>query len=256
MSVNRVHITDTEPSAEYSVEYSVEVPTDSSHAAARTRDVTVLRSSCCRCLPRAVRLTFTPESLERLYQSYFRRQRQENLLVLALFAALFNSFIIIMCAVVYTEDKLAMVVVAAVGLAADVVLFLICWLRKLPASPVWRGAVPYILWLMIAIHILCYMCLNYERFPQASDSAGWQAFFSFSSFLTLPLNLVPLILLTALSCGIHTLVLGVTVAQSIEDNLQGPMLVRQVKMALHKVVNDEAPARSKVLQVVDQVCRA
>uniref|UniRef100_A0A671WZ55 Adenylate cyclase type 3 n=1 Tax=Sparus aurata TaxID=8175 RepID=A0A671WZ55_SPAAU len=216
------------PSAEYSVEYSVEVPTDSSHAAARTRDVTVLQSSCCRCLPRAVRLTFTPESLERLYQSYFRRQRQENLLVLALFAALFNSFIIIMCAVVYTEDKLAMVVVAAVGLAADVVLFLICWLRKLPASPVWRGAVPYILWLMIAIHILCYMCLNYERFPQASDSAGWQAFFSFSSFLTLPLNLVPLILLTALSCGIHTLVLGVTVAQSIEDNLQGPMLVRQL----------------------------
>uniref|UniRef100_A0A671WX25 Adenylate cyclase type 3 n=1 Tax=Sparus aurata TaxID=8175 RepID=A0A671WX25_SPAAU len=228
MSVNRVHTTDTEPSAEYSVEYSVEVPTDSSHAAARTRDVTVLQSSCCRCLPRAVRLTFTPESLERLYQSYFRRQRQENLLVLALFAALFNSFIIIMCAVVYTEDKLAMVVVAAVGLAADVVLFLICWLRKLPASPVWRGAVPYILWLMIAIHILCYMCLNYERFPQASDSAGWQAFFSFSSFLTLPLNLVPLILLTALSCGIHTLVLGVTVAQSIEDNLQGPMLVRQL----------------------------
>ncbi|XP_073348789.1 adenylate cyclase type 3-like isoform X2 [Pagrus major] len=228
MSLNRVHTTDTEPSAEYSVEYSVEVPTDSSHAAARTRDVTVLQSSCCRCLPRAVRLTFTPESLERLYQSYFRRQRQENLLVLAMFAALFNSFIIIMCAVVYTEDKLAMVVVAAVGLAADVALFLICWLQKLPASPVWRGAVPYILWLMIAIHVLCYMGLNYERFPQASDSAGWQAFFSFSSFLTLPLNLVPLILLTALSCGIHTLVLGVTVAQRFEDNLQGPMLVRQL----------------------------
>ncbi|KAM8725228.1 adenylate cyclase type 3-like [Acanthopagrus schlegelii] len=228
MSVNRVHTTDMEPSAEYSVEYSVEVPTDSSHAATRTRDVTVLQTSCCRCLPRAVRLTFTPESLERLYQSYFRRQRQENLLVLALFAALFNSFIIIMCAVVYTEDKLAMVVVAAVGLAADVAVFLICWLRKLPASPVWRGAVPYILWLMIAIHVLCYMCLNYERFPQASDSAGWQAFFSFSSFLTLPLNLVPLILLTALSCGIHTLVLGVTVAQRNEDNLQGPMLVRQL----------------------------
>lgn len=233
MSLNRVHATDTEQSAEYSVEYSVQVPSDSSHGAARTREVTVLKSTCCRCLPRAVRLTFTPESLERLYQSYFRRQRQENLLVLVMFAALFNSFIIIMCAVVYTEDKLAMVVVAAVGLAADIVLYVLCWLQKLPTSPVSRGAVPYVLWFMVAVHVLCYMGLNYERFPHASDSVGWQAFFSFSSFLTLPLNLVALLLLTALSCGIHTLVLGVTVAQRFDDNLQGPMLVRQV----NKVMN-------------------
>ncbi|XP_049445687.1 adenylate cyclase type 3-like [Epinephelus fuscoguttatus] len=228
MSVNRVHATNPEQSAEYSVEYSVQVPSDPGHGAARTREVTVLQSGCCSCLPRAVRLTFAPESLERTYQTYFRRQRQENLPVLVIFAALFNSFIIIMCAVVYTEDKLAMVVVAAVALAADIVLYVLCWKQKLPASPVSRGAVPYILWLMVTVHVLCYMGLNYERFPQASDSVGWQAFFSFSSFLTLPLNLVPLLLLTALSCGIHTLVLGVTVAQRFEDNLQGPMLVRQL----------------------------
>ncbi|XP_041661391.1 adenylate cyclase type 3-like [Cheilinus undulatus] len=224
MSLNRVHTTDMEQSAEY----SVPVPSDSSHAAGRAREVTVLQSNCCRCLPRAVRLTFTPESLERIYQNYFRRQRQENLHMLGMFAALFNSFIIIMCAVVYTEDKLAMVVVAAVGLAADIVLYLLCFLQKLPTSPVWRGAVPYILWLMITVHVLCYMCLNYERFPQASDSVGWQAFFCFSCFLTLPLHLVSLLLLTALSCGVHTLVLGVTVAQRFEENLQGPLLVRQL----------------------------
>ncbi|XP_029281130.1 LOW QUALITY PROTEIN: adenylate cyclase type 3 [Cottoperca gobio] len=225
MSLNRVH-TDTEPSADYSVEYSVQLPSDPGHGGGRTHEVTVLRSS--RCLPRAVRLAFAPESLERIYQNYFRRQRQDNLLVLAMFAALFNSFIITMCAVVYTQDKLSMLVVAAVGLAADVVLYVLCWLQKLPASPVSRGAVPYILWLMITVHVLCYMGLNYERFPQGSDSVGWQAFFSFSSFLTLPLDLVPLLLLTALSCGIQTLVLGVTVAQRFEDNVQGAMLVRQL----------------------------
>lgn len=228
MSLNRVHTNTTEPSAEY----SVSVPTGSSHGAARAREVTASQSGCCPCLPCTVHLTFTPESLERLYQSYFRRQRQENLLALAMFAALFNSYIIIMCAVVYTEDKLAMVVVAAVGLAADVVFYVLCRLQKLPASPVSRGAVPYVLWLMITVHVLCYMGLNYERFSHASDAVGWQAFFSFSSFLALPLNLVPLVLLTALSCGIHTLVLGVTVAQRFEENLQGTMLVRQVIMTL------------------------
>lgn len=235
MSVNRIHTTDTEQPAEYSVEYSVQIPSDPGDGAGRSREVTVLQSSCCSCLPRAVRLTFAPESLERIYQNYFRRQRQENLLVLAVFAALFNSFIIIMCAVVYTRDKLAMVVVAVVGLAADVVLYGLCRLQKLPASPVLRGGVPYVLWLMVTVHVLCYLGLNNERFPQASDAVGWHAFFNFCSFLTLPLNLVPLLLLTAISCGIHTLVLGVTVAQRFEDNLQGPMLVRQVNMAPSKV---------------------
>uniref|UniRef100_A0A8C3FZX8 Adenylate cyclase type 3 n=1 Tax=Cyclopterus lumpus TaxID=8103 RepID=A0A8C3FZX8_CYCLU len=229
MSVNRVHATDPEPSsAEYSTDYSVQIPSDPGHAAGRSRDVTVLQSSCCRCLPRAVRLTFAPDSLERIYQNYFRRQRQENLLVLAALAALFNSFVIVMCAVVYTPDKLAMVVVAAVGLAADVALYALCRRRMLPASPVLRGAVPYVLWLMITVHVLCYLGLNHERFPHGSDAAGWHAFFSFCSFLTLPLDLVPLLLLTAISCGIHTLVLGVTVAQRFEDDLQGPMLVRQL----------------------------
>lgn len=180
-------------------------------------------------LPRAVRVSFTPDSLERLYQSYFRRQRQENLPVLAAFGALFNSFIIVMCAVVYSDEQRATVAAAAVGLAADAALCLLCWRRKLPASPVSRGAVPYLLWLMTTVHVLCYSGLNYERFPQASDSVGWQAFFSFSMFLTLPLKLVPLLLLAALSCGVHLLVLGVTVAQRLEDRLQGALLLRQVR---------------------------
>lgn len=225
MALNQVHTGNTE----YSVDYSAPAPSDSSHGAARASEVTTYRVGCCRCLPRTLHLVFKLDTLERLYQNYFRQQRQENLLVLALFAALFNAFVILMCVVVYTEDKVALVVVAAVGLAADVVLYVLCLLQKLPASPVWRGAVPYILWLMIAIHVLCYMALNYERFPHASDSVGWQAFFSFASFLTLPLNLVPLLLLTALSCGIHVLVLGVTVTQSLEESLQGPMFVRQVR---------------------------
>ncbi|XP_068199426.1 adenylate cyclase type 3 [Antennarius striatus] len=225
MSMNRVHSRDVQLSAEYPLESSVQIVCGSGRGAARTREVNVLQAGCCRCLPR---LSFAPESLERLYQNYFRRQRQENLGVLAMFAALFNSFIIIMCAVVYTDDKLAMVVVAAVGLAADAVLYALCWRQKLPTSAVSRGAVPYVLWLMIAVHVLCYMGLNYERYPHATDSVGWQAFFSFSCFLTLPLNLVPLLLLTALSCGVHTLVLGLIVARRLEENLQGTMLVRQL----------------------------
>lgn len=224
MALNQVHAENTE----HLVEYSASAPSASSHGAAQASEVTTYQVSCCPCLPPAVHLVFKQNTLERLYQNYFRQQRQENLLVLALFAALFNGFVIIMCAVVYTEDKVAMVVVAAVGLAADLVLYALCLLQKLPASPVCRGAVPYILWLMIAIHVLCYMALNYQRFPHASDSVGWQAFFSFCSFLTLPLDLVPLLLLTALSCGIHVLVLGVTVTQSFKDDLPGLMFVRQV----------------------------
>ncbi|XP_067097719.1 adenylate cyclase type 3-like [Osmerus mordax] len=198
------------------------------HGTAITHRVTVRKSGCCLCLPRVMRLTFSPESLELLYQIYFRRQRQETLLVLMMFAALFNCYIIIMCAVVYSQEKLAMIVVAAVGLTADIALYTVCSLGKLPASPVTRGAVPYLLWLMIAVHVLCYLGLNYQSFPRSSDAVGWQMFFCFSCFLTLPLKLVPLLLLSTLSCGIHTLVHGITIMRSLQDNLKGTMLVRQL----------------------------
>ncbi|CAL8313687.1 unnamed protein product [Lota lota] len=228
MALNTVFTIDTDNSAGNSREYSGQEAGQPDHGVARTNEVTVRQAGCCLCLPRVLRLTFAPLSLERLYQTYFRQQRQETIPVLVLFAALFNSYIIIMCSVVYTEDKLAMVVVAAIGLAVDIIFYVLGHLQKFPKAPVARGAVPYVLWLMVAVHVLCYMCLNYNRFPHASDSVGWQAFFSFSCFLTLPLNLVPLILLTALSCGLHTLILGVSVAQRLMDSQQGPMLVRQL----------------------------
>ncbi|XP_049901725.1 adenylate cyclase type 3 isoform X1 [Epinephelus moara] len=216
-----------EYSAEYSADCSVTLPSDPGQAVGRTHEVTVRSSGCCLCLPRFMRLTFAPESLENLYQTYFRRQRHETLLVLVVFAALFDSYIIVMCAVVYTSDKLASVLVASVGLAADIILYLLCRFGLLP-DRVSRRVVPYALWVLIAAQIFCYLGLNYARFHQASDTVGWQAFFSFSFFLTLPLRLTPIVLITAVSCGVHTLVLGVTIAQQQQEDIQGAALGRQL----------------------------
>ncbi|XP_078143358.1 adenylate cyclase type 3 [Centroberyx gerrardi] len=216
-----------EYSAEYSADCSVTLPSDPGQAVGRTHEVTVRSSGCCLCLPRFMRLTFAPESLENLYQTYFRRQRHETLLVLVVFAALFDSYIIVMCAVVYTGDKLASVVVASVGLAADILLYLLCRYGLLP-DRISRRVVPYALWVLIAAQIFCYLGLNYARFHQASDTVGWQAFFSFSFFLTLPLRLTPIVLITAVSCGVHTLVLGVTIAQQQQEDIQGAALGRQL----------------------------
>uniref|UniRef100_A0A668A7L7 Adenylate cyclase type 3 n=1 Tax=Myripristis murdjan TaxID=586833 RepID=A0A668A7L7_9TELE len=216
-----------EYSVEYSADCSVTLPSDPGQAVGRTHEVTVRSSGCCLCLPRFMRLTFAPESLENLYQTYFRRQRHETLLVLVVFAALFDSYIIVMCAVVYTSDKLASVVVASVGLAADIILYLLCRYGLLP-DRISRRVVPYALWVLIAAQIFCYLGLNYARFHQASDTVGWQAFFSFSFFLTLPLRLTPIVLITAVSCGVHTLVLGVTIAQQQQEEIQGALLANIV----------------------------
>ncbi|XP_035236309.1 adenylate cyclase type 3 isoform X2 [Anguilla anguilla] len=216
-----------ECSAEYSADCSVTLPSDPGQAVGRTHEVTVRSSGCCLCLPRFMRLTFAPESLENLYQTYFRRQRHETLLVLVVFAALFDCYVIIMCAVVYTRDKLATTLVATVGLLAHVLLYVLCRFGLLP-DRVARRVVPYALWVLIAAQIFSYLGLNFARFHQASDTVGWQAFFVFSSFLTLPLRLTPIVLITALSCAIHTLVLGVTIAQQQQEQLQGAALGRQL----------------------------
>ncbi|XP_077454053.1 adenylate cyclase type 3 isoform X1 [Stigmatopora argus] len=216
-----------EYSAEYSADCSVTLPSDPGQAVGRTHEVTVRSSGCCLCLPRFMRLTFAPESLENLYQTYFRRQRHETLLVLVVFAVLFDSYVIVMCAVVYTSDKLASVLVASVGLLAEVILYLLCRFGVLP-DRISRRVVPYALWVLIAAQIFCYLGLNFAQFHQASDTVGWQAFFSFSFFLTLPLRLTPIVLITAVTCGVHTLVLGVTIAQQQQEDIQGAALGRQL----------------------------
>lgn len=177
--------------------------------------------------PRFMRLKFNPESLEKVYQTYFLRQRQETLLVLIVFAALFNSFVIIMCAVVYSQDKLNMLAVAAGGLVSDILLYIVSRFRLLPEA-VSQSLVPYALWLLITVHVLCYFSLNFAGFHEAGDTVGWQIFFIFSFFLTLPLTLARIALLSALSCCAHTLLLGFTVAQRQQDKLQLTVLIRQV----------------------------
>ncbi|NXN94215.1 ADCY3 cyclase, partial [Rhinopomastus cyanomelas] len=216
-----------ECSAEYSADYSVSLPSDPEHGVARTHEVTVRNSGPCLCLPRFMRLTFAPESLENLYQTYFRRQRHETLLVLVVFAILFNCYVLVMCALAYNADKLAPALAAATGLVAHALLFILCKYKLLPER-VARRFLPYILWVLILAQIFCYLALNFSHSPEASDTVGWQAFFVFSFFITLPLRLAPIVLITAVSCGVHTLVLGVTVAQQQQDTLDEGTLLRQL----------------------------
>uniref|UniRef100_A0A8C0G212 adenylate cyclase n=1 Tax=Bubo bubo TaxID=30461 RepID=A0A8C0G212_BUBBB len=101
-------------------------------------------------------------------------------------------------------------------------------LGRLLPERVARRFLPYVLWVLILAQIFCYLGLNFSRSPEASDTVGWQAFFVFSFFITLPLRLAPIVLITAVSCGIHTLVLGVTVAQQRQDALDEGALLRQI----------------------------
>uniref|UniRef100_UPI00358F0C94 adenylate cyclase type 3 n=2 Tax=Myxine glutinosa TaxID=7769 RepID=UPI00358F0C94 len=202
-----------ECSAEYSAEYSVSVPSETGAALERNnRDVTVRSTGCCLCLPRFLRLTFRPESQENLYQTYFKRQRHDTLLVLVVFAALFDCYVIVMCTVRYSQDKLPRVLVASITLVANVSLAVLLWFRLLPVR-ILHKFIPYALWILIEGQIFCYMGLNFAGFHEASDSADWQAFFTYALFLTLPLRLTPVVFMSVFSCGIHTLVLGVTIVQ-------------------------------------------
>ncbi|XP_012582806.1 PREDICTED: adenylate cyclase type 3 [Condylura cristata] len=218
---------DPEYSAEYSAEYSVSLPSDPDRGVGRTHEISVRNSGSCLCLPRFMRLTFVPESLENLYQTYFKRQRHETLLVLVVFAALFDCYVVVMCAVVFSSDKLAPLMVAAVGLVLDIILFVLCKKGLLP-DRVTRKVVPYLLWLLITAQIFSYLGLNFTRAHAASDTVGWQAFFVFSYFITLPLSLSPIVVISVVSCVVHTLVLGVTVAQQQQDALNGLQLLREI----------------------------
>ncbi|XP_058282430.1 adenylate cyclase type 3 isoform X3 [Hylobates moloch] len=222
---------ETEYSAEYSAEYSVSLPSDPDRRVGRTHEISVRNSGSCLCLPRFMRLTFVPESLENLYQTYFKRQRHETLLVLVVFAALFDCYVVVMCAVVFSSHKLAPLAMAGIGLVLDIILFVLCKKGLLP-DRVTRRVVPYVLWLLITAQIFSYLGLNFAPTHAASDTVGWQVFFVFSFFITLPLSLSPIVIISVVSCVVHTLVLGVTVAQQQQEELKGMQLLREENLML------------------------
>ncbi|TUD52957.1 Adenylate cyclase type 3 [Bagarius yarrelli] len=205
---------------------SVKDPEDGGHSA-KARDATAPPSDRFSCLPRFLRLSFSPASLENVYQMYFRRQRQETLLVLVVFAVLFNCFVIVMSAVVYSADKMATVAAAGAGLGADVLLYMFCRFRVLPDA-VMRHVVPFLLWILISLHLLFYVGFNFGGFNEAGDAVGWQTFFTFSLFLTMPLPLTHILILAALTCSTHTALLAAVITLRWQGGLQSSVLIRQL----------------------------
>ncbi|XP_057243484.1 adenylate cyclase type 3-like [Malurus melanocephalus] len=211
-------------SAEYSAEYSLSFPSD----AERSRESPARRGGPCPCFPRSRRLSFSPESLEKLYQTYFRRQRHETLLVLVVFAALFDCYVLGMCAPGFSRpdrplEKLPLALGALAALLAHGALFVLLRARLLPER-LSRDFLPGALWALIAAQVWGYVALEFRDLPEAVDSLGWQAFFAFSCFLTLPLRLARIVLLTGASCGVHTLVLGIAALQRHGEPLDRGLL--------------------------------
>ncbi|XP_056344849.1 adenylate cyclase type 3 [Oenanthe melanoleuca] len=228
MPRNRAEFSEQEFSAEYSADYSLSFPSDPEGAGIRRSQEAPARR--CPCLPHSRRFSFSPESLEKLYQTYFRRQRHETLLVLVVFAALFDCYILGMCAGFSRMEKLFPALAALAGLVAHGSLFLILKSRLLPER-FSQKFLPCLLWALVVAQLWGLLGLEFQRsFPEAVDTVGWQAFFAFSCFLTLPLRLARILLLTAASCGGHALLLGIAAAsrRGAEPEADGAGLARQL----------------------------
>ncbi|XP_031959243.1 adenylate cyclase type 3 [Corvus moneduloides] len=227
MARNRA-FSEPEFSAEYSADYSLSFPSDPGGAGIRrSQEAPAPRWGPCPCLPHSRRFSFAPESLEKLYQTYFRRQRHETLLVLVVFAALFDCYILGMCAGFSRMEKLFPALAALAGLVAHGSLFLLLKSRLLPER-LSQKFLPCALWVLVLAQVWAYLGLEFRAFPEAVDTVGWQAFFAFSFFLTLPLRLARILLLTAASCGVHALVLGIAALQRRQDSVDRGALARQL----------------------------
>ncbi|XP_074390023.1 adenylate cyclase type 3-like, partial [Zonotrichia albicollis] len=222
-------------SAEFSADYSLSFPSDPDGSALRRR-----RSSResprapCPCLPRSRRFSFSPESLEKLYQTYFRRQRHETLLVLVVFSALFDLYILGMCAAFSRLEKLLPALAALGGLVAHGAIFLLLKSRVLPED-FSQKFLPCGLWALTVAQLWGLLGWELRRsLAEPVDTAGWQAFFAFSCFLTLPLRLARILGLAAASCGGHALVLGIVEFQrgSRGESVDRGEVARQERLML------------------------
>ncbi|XP_077638611.1 adenylate cyclase type 3 [Lonchura striata] len=212
-------------SADYSADYSLSFPSDPDGNLRLSRESAAPRGGSCPCVPHSRRFSFSPESLEKLYQTYFRRQRHETLLVLVAFSALFDCYILGMCADFSRLEKLFP---ALAALAAHGALFLLLKARLLPED-FSQKFLPGGLWALTVAQLCGLLALEFQRiFPEGVDTAGWLAFFAFSSFLTLPLRLARILLLAAASCAAHALLLGILEFQRGRERLEPAEVARQL----------------------------
>ncbi|XP_032880976.1 adenylate cyclase type 3 [Amblyraja radiata] len=208
-----------------SAECSVSLPSDVESGGEPRWELRVRAGGCCPCLPPCLRLAFTPPSLELLYQAYVRRQRAEAQLVLLLFAGLFHTHSLVSAAL-YPSPRLPGLLVAVGGLLAQLLLLLLYRLHLLPQH-LWQSLVPYLLWLLLTLQLVASLGLGSPRTLRPPHTAGWLAFFTFALYLTLPLPLAPILLLSTLTCALHTLVLAITLAQETHANHR-PTLPQQL----------------------------
>nr|XP_031360362.1 adenylate cyclase type 3 [Lonchura striata domestica] len=214
-------------SADYSADYSLSFPSDPDGNLRLSRESAAPRGGSCPCVPHSRRFSFSPESLEKLYQTYFRRQRHETLLVLVAFSALFDCYILGMCADFSRLEKLFPALAALAALAAHGALFLLLKARLLPED-FSQKFLPGGLWALTVAQLGGLLALEFQSFPEGVDTAGWLAFFAFSSFLTLPLRLARILLLAAASCAAHALLLGILEFQRGRERLEPAEVARQL----------------------------
>ncbi|CAH1775304.1 unnamed protein product [Owenia fusiformis] len=168
-----------------------------------TVQVEIDQSGLQRLLPSSLRHRFADQQLESLYRAYYCRQKNSAVLVLIILSLFFCVTSIILYCIAFTEKKIPPIAILSVCVVINIVMFILLKFRLI--SDKLFMYTPFIPWILFATEI--YVVIGLESEPIVPSLAvGWQCFLAYLSYVMLPLPLRWCMLLSSLSCLVHTIV--------------------------------------------------
>lgn len=138
----------------------------------------------CPCLPNSVRLTFTSQKLEDIYQRNNQRERLRSVMFFTIFAILVNTVLLILLAIYGLSGKSRKVL----GVYGTFIVVFICLFFASRQRCSTKCNIPSLIWLSAALELLLLLGLREDPLTP-SDSVGCVTFLAFLAFILLPMRL-------------------------------------------------------------------
>ncbi|XP_070534342.1 adenylate cyclase type 3-like [Ptychodera flava] len=181
--------------------------TSTDHVGGQGGDVEIASGTCCSMgLPFTFGTRFASSSMEETYRAYFTRQKFDMLPVLLLFAFLFDVCVIVLYVVNYDDSELTEISIMGIAVLTNLILFVLCKFRLVSEWSL-ANVMPYVIWILLCGQLFVHMGLHYSPLTP-SDGAGWVVFFVYASYVMMPLQLVFVLLLSAICTLGHSLIVG------------------------------------------------
>lgn len=163
-----------------------------------------------RFLPTFMHFAFADREAEQLYQEYYSNEKRNDFKALIVIVIFVNLVLLglhlLSSSWNHSDLSHQQLIILGSCLVLAVFLFILCLRRSRDAlaSRLW-SLIPFALWLVMLVQIICDLCIFIGRPPEPSGSISWLLLYSYATYVIFPLRFRICCALSILMAILHSL---------------------------------------------------